>query len=312
MMKSSPGATFVVIQTEVILAALEVLFDLPTGTAQAQATGHGRRLLQMGQVDIIRLGFIWAPLPPQPSRFERLGSEAQCTTQENLNPGQTGLMGAAVRRLPSRSFVLGWTELLNDFPQAEGLRLLWGDVHFLSLPDKFYRLSPSFVLLRVYLHKEFQASFFQGLAKRLTVTVNTISQDRPLGYMVVEGLIDQLKGNLGFGRVRNLLGNASLGASDPIAGPTFGQEQARSHRCGDHTVAGCQLNVELAIGVLADRTAILLSNSHRVTPLFDPSRLVHNPALNGFKMGDHFAPNPTPDQRLIPGAIGHKLLQTLR
>ena len=139
------------------------------------------------------------------------------------------MIGTALSGLPSSSFVLGWTELLNDFPQAEGLRLRWGDVHFLSLAHKFYRLSPSFVLLRAYLHKEFQVSVFQGLTERLTVTVNTISQDRALGYLVVEGLIDQLKGNLGFGRVRNLLGNASLGASGPIAGPTLGQEQARGH-----------------------------------------------------------------------------------
>ena len=90
MMKSAPGATFVVIQTEVILAALEVLFDLPAGTAQAQATGGGRLSVQMGQVDIIRLGFVLGPVDHQPSRFERLGPEAQCTTQENLNPRPAG------------------------------------------------------------------------------------------------------------------------------------------------------------------------------------------------------------------------------
>ena len=64
MMKASPRTTFEMIQPQIILGALKVLFDVPAGTAQLQAAGLGGGTVEMGQ--IIAIGFS-IPRQPQPT-----------------------------------------------------------------------------------------------------------------------------------------------------------------------------------------------------------------------------------------------------
>ena len=54
MMKTAPGTSLEVVQTQVILEALKVLLDMPARTAQFQAAGFRRGLVQVSQVIVIR------------------------------------------------------------------------------------------------------------------------------------------------------------------------------------------------------------------------------------------------------------------
>jgi len=49
MMKASPRTAFEMIQSQIILGALKILFDVPAGAAQLQASGFGGRSVEIGQ-----------------------------------------------------------------------------------------------------------------------------------------------------------------------------------------------------------------------------------------------------------------------
>ena len=49
MMKASPRAALEMVQPQIILGALEVLFDMPAGAAQFQAAGFGGGTVEMAK-----------------------------------------------------------------------------------------------------------------------------------------------------------------------------------------------------------------------------------------------------------------------
>ena len=62
VMETSPGTAFKVIQAQVVLGALKVLFDVPAGAAQFQAAAFGGRSMEMGQVIVIGFGVPCRPV----------------------------------------------------------------------------------------------------------------------------------------------------------------------------------------------------------------------------------------------------------
>jgi hypothetical protein len=56
MMKTTPRSTFEVVQPQVILGALKVLFNVPAGTTQFQTASAPGRLLPMQQLQALLLG----------------------------------------------------------------------------------------------------------------------------------------------------------------------------------------------------------------------------------------------------------------
>src|SRR5579872_5359659 len=109
MMKASPRAALEMVQPQVILGALEVLFDVPAGTAQFQAAGLGGGTVEMGQVIVIRLSVSRRPVHHQPDFFQFAPRVAQIVLQINLAPSQTRSPGLSTRRYPRAllPFVLG-------------------------------------------------------------------------------------------------------------------------------------------------------------------------------------------------------------
>src|SRR5271169_2448875 len=100
MMKASPSAAFEMIQAQVILGALKVLFDMPAGAAQFQAAGFGGRSMEMGQVIVIGFGVPRRPVHHQPDFFQFSPRVAQVVLQENLAPSQTRAPGLPAHRYP--------------------------------------------------------------------------------------------------------------------------------------------------------------------------------------------------------------------
>lgn len=88
VMKASPRTALKVIQPQVILGALEVLFNAPAGAAQLQATGFGRAPMKMGQAVVIRFGIAGRPVDHQPSLFQFAPGLAQVMLQKDLAPSE--------------------------------------------------------------------------------------------------------------------------------------------------------------------------------------------------------------------------------
>ena len=100
MMKASPRAAFEMIQSQVILGALKVLFDVPAGAAQFQAAGLGGGSVEMGQVIVIGFGVPRRPVHHPPDFFQFAPRLAQVVLQENLAPSQARAPGLSARRHP--------------------------------------------------------------------------------------------------------------------------------------------------------------------------------------------------------------------
>src|ERR1039458_7446432 len=84
VMKPAPTAPLEVIQTQIGLAPLEILFDVPAGTAQAQHARLFWRFVQMRQVIMIRFGIASGPIDYQPELLQICRSSIQGSRQINL------------------------------------------------------------------------------------------------------------------------------------------------------------------------------------------------------------------------------------
>lgn len=87
------------IESQIILGSLEVLFDVPATAAEFQAQRLGRRTLQMRKVVVIRLRGLGRPVHDQQEFFGLATRMAQVVLQPHFTPGQSrgaALAGAAV------------------------------------------------------------------------------------------------------------------------------------------------------------------------------------------------------------------------
>lgn len=100
MMKTSPGTTFEVVQSQIIFGALEVLFNMPAGAAQPQAASFRRRPMEMRQVIVIRFGITCGPVDHQPDPFQFAFGMAQIMLQKDLPPCQPAAPGFRSGRYP--------------------------------------------------------------------------------------------------------------------------------------------------------------------------------------------------------------------
>src|SRR5216684_344232 len=122
MMKPAPASPFKVIQAQVVLGALKVLFDVPTRAAQFQATRFGGRTMQVSEVVVIGLGVTRRPIDHQPSFFRFVSVLAQAMLQVDVAPSQAGALPSPVDRLPrTRPPLWGW-EAGDDLRQGAGAR----------------------------------------------------------------------------------------------------------------------------------------------------------------------------------------------
>ena len=87
MMKTGPRTAFKMIEREVVLGSLEVLFDMPTTAAEGQTPRFGGWSMQVSQIVMIRFGGISWPSDHQPEFFEFAPGLAPRVLQPNLSPG---------------------------------------------------------------------------------------------------------------------------------------------------------------------------------------------------------------------------------
>src|SRR5271156_2903797 len=120
MMKASPRTAFEMIQSQVMLGALKVLFDVPAGAAQFQATGFGGRVVKMSQVVVIGLGVPRRPVHHPPDFSEFAPRVAQVVLQKDLAPSQTRAPGLPARRHPRALLPLVLRDSAGQLRQGGG------------------------------------------------------------------------------------------------------------------------------------------------------------------------------------------------
>src|SRR5271154_3983079 len=128
MMKASPRTAFEMIQSQVILGALKVLFDVPAGAAQFQATGFGGWPVEVGQVIVVGFGITRRPIHHQPDFFQFAPRLAQVVLQKNLAPSQTRAPGLSARRHPRALLPFVFRDPTGQLRQGGGGRFPLTDI----------------------------------------------------------------------------------------------------------------------------------------------------------------------------------------
>src|ERR1700682_5145584 len=177
VMETSPGTAFKVIQAQVVLGALKVLLDMPTGTAQLQASRFGRRSVKMSQVIMIRLGVAGGPVHHQPNLFQFSPSMAQVMLQKDLVPSQAGPAGFSSRRHPRAVFPFRWGEGSSPLHQRPRAWRLRADVAPRSFQLRLHLLIRSLVLVGIHLEEELLIQPAHPRTKFGVVPVSAIAQN---------------------------------------------------------------------------------------------------------------------------------------
>ena len=100
VMKAAPGASLEVIEAEIVLIALKVLFDVVALTAQAQRANAFGRPIKPGGIDMIRGGSALGPIDDEPSWGNRPGLLLEVRPHPGAHPGQPGRGELAAGRAP--------------------------------------------------------------------------------------------------------------------------------------------------------------------------------------------------------------------
>src|ERR1017187_9160321 len=85
MMESAPGAALIVVESEVGLFPLEVLFDVPARAAGTQAARLSRLTVEVSDEPVIGLSVAFGPVDQKPSGFEIAASAAQSVAEPDFD-----------------------------------------------------------------------------------------------------------------------------------------------------------------------------------------------------------------------------------
>jgi hypothetical protein len=133
MVKASPGTAFEMVQAQVGLRPLKVLFDVPAGTAELQASGFRRWSVKMSQVIMIRIGVSLRPVDHKPGFLQVSACLAQAVLEEDWRPCQACRLGLATSRYPGTILPGLLGKRYGNLRQCLG----WRGIHAEMTPDAF-------------------------------------------------------------------------------------------------------------------------------------------------------------------------------
>src|SRR2546427_4790424 len=102
MVKPPPASAFVMVQPQIVLAALKILLDGPAPAAQAQRSALGGRLFEPSHIDVVGIRLALGPIRHQPASGPSSALLVQITVEANLFPGQSPRSLLAIGGLPGR------------------------------------------------------------------------------------------------------------------------------------------------------------------------------------------------------------------
>src|SRR5208283_500185 len=143
MVETPPAPAFIVVQAQVILAPLKVLLNRPAPAAQSQHSPFGRRLLEPGNVNVVRIGLARRPVRDQPAMGPLPIVLIQITVKANLPPSQSRCPFLAVGGLPSRRLPLSRLKSLGQLAQGLAFGRLFAHAPVLWALRQFGALGPS-------------------------------------------------------------------------------------------------------------------------------------------------------------------------
>src|ERR1019366_2529168 len=175
-----------------------------------------------------------------------------------------------------------------------------------------HRKAPALVLGRIDLQEKLQAQRVQTRTKLGVIPVGRVAQHGRWSHPVGQRLPHQLERDHGFRGKLDCRRYAGARAPRPIFRPAFWQVKPATDGGGEPAVSHHHLNADLAIGLLADRSAVLMRDTDRVLALLQPASLIDHPRFHWLQMRDDLLANFLPDRLVTPRAGTDKLLQILR
>src|SRR5216683_2529335 len=209
VVKSPPASALVMVQTQIVLAALKILFDGPAPATQSQSPAFGGRLPEPSDINVIGIRLALWPIRDQPASRPLPALFVQIAVEINLFPGQPCRPLLAIGCLPGRSMPFCWLEAFGQLAQLLTCGSGFGNRPILRTLAKLGAVDPAQpVLLRV---KEiFQAQPANPPSQLAGVAVNRVPQDRSGRHSIGQRFLNQITSNFRFGLEFHSLGNASL------------------------------------------------------------------------------------------------------
>src|SRR6266568_9230233 len=117
VVKSSPASALVMVQPQIVLAALKILFDGPAPATQSQSPAFGGRLPEPGDINVIGIRLALWPVGDQPARRPLPALLVQIAVEINLLPSQPCRPLLAIGCLPGRSMPFCRLEAFGQLAQ---------------------------------------------------------------------------------------------------------------------------------------------------------------------------------------------------
>src|ERR1022692_3775155 len=198
MVESPPASALVMVQPQVIFAALEILLDGPAPSTQSQRPALGGRLLEASHIDVIGISMALRPIGRQPARRPRSALFLQIAVEINFFPGQSRGPLLAIGCLPCGGMPLCRFEAFDPVAQLLTLGRGFGDAPILWTFTEFGAVGPPQpVFLRV---KEiFQPQSANPTSQLAGVAINRVPQNRSHRQPIGQRLFNQVAGDLRLG-----------------------------------------------------------------------------------------------------------------
>src|SRR5512136_848795 len=143
VVKSPPASALVMVQAQIVLAALKILFDRPAAATQSQSPAFGGRLPEPSDINVIRIHLALRPIRHQPARRPLPGLFVQIAVEIDLFPGQPCRPLLAIGGLPSRRMPFCRLEALSQLAQLLTCGSGFGYCPILWTPAKLRAAGPA-------------------------------------------------------------------------------------------------------------------------------------------------------------------------
>src|SRR5579883_3142362 len=328
-MQTLPAASLKVSQAAFPLGILIKLLDRPAQVCQFDQTRQGGIGGQVAEKPL-RFPFLSRkrPLSKQPAFWSRPTASVRLTMPgaagSSMHPdgdklllqrslasfapsdGLPGLFRLS-RRDGARIVAAGWTRLfgLPSSTRTAWLGLGWGLFHLGG------QANPE---IRGHRTNIGELALIQNAQERGDA-VASISHDRLKRHSPNSGLLDQLQGQLWLGGEADGFRNMTPLTARPVLCPTFRQIQVSADGPMQRAAgAGFIAHVlsthhHLAVALFAQRSAVLMLDSHRGFPLFGQSHFVKYQDSLFWAARDQGAHTLFVQGQWVPGSIGQQMLQ---
>src|SRR5579871_948173 len=271
VMPSDEGATLVVIEAELALELLVDALGLPALLDDAHDLLLAHTRAQRRDEELGGLPLAVGPFDDEPDRLAglRLGAivVSDLHTAKDEVGGEFPLDTIAPRHAPEQRA----THLKPELFDVD--RLTSAAARRIQQPDAGIGIGGDGVIESVHT---------DGFAKDVRAPIEAVGQDDLAGDLVVDGIGDEVQGQVHLGLERDGFGNPGTLAAYGIPGPRLRQVQGAIDGYLLGPGRDAERHADLAVGDLARAPRVLALHTGRVPTLLEHSRVVDDPCGHGF------------------------------